>query len=116
MSVSGTVASASDSVLTEVEVAILDAADQTVQSAEAAPTSPAGRCKNLDSQIKFGELPEGAYTYMVFLTDSNGQIHLLYERFHRVQLRHPDRYLLDGAGSLGLQTGGECAESGRVGQ
>ena len=54
MSVSGTVASASDSVLTEVEVAILDAAD-------------------LDSQIKFGELPEGAYTYMVFLTDSNGQ-------------------------------------------
>ena len=29
--------------------------------------------KNLDSQIKFGELPEGAYTYMVFLTDSNGQ-------------------------------------------
>ncbi|WP_243001234.1 hypothetical protein [Faecalibacterium sp. OF04-11AC] len=43
MSVSGTVASASNSVLTEVEVAILDAADQTVQSAEPLPTSPAGR-------------------------------------------------------------------------
>lgn len=73
MSVSGTVASASDSVLTEVEVAILDAADQTVQSAEAAPNVSSWSLKNLDSQIKFGELPEGAYTYMVFLTDSNGQ-------------------------------------------
>ena len=31
-------------------------------------------------------------------------------------LCHQHRYLLDGAGSLGLQTGGECAESGRVGQ
>ena len=73
MSVSGTVASASNSVLTEVEVAILDAADQTVQSAEAAPNVSSWSLKNLDSQIKFGELPEGAYTYMVFLTDSNGQ-------------------------------------------
>lgn len=73
MSVSGTVASASGSVLTEVEVAILDAADQTVQSAEAAPNVSSWSLKNLDSQIKFGELPEGAYTYMVFLTDSNGQ-------------------------------------------
>lgn len=73
MSVSGTVASASDSVLTEVEVAILGAADQTVQSAEAAPNVSSWSLKNLDSQIKFGDLPEGAYTYMVFLTDSNGQ-------------------------------------------
>lgn len=73
MSVSGIVASASGSVLTEVEVAILDAADQTVQSAEAAPNVSSWSLKNLDSQIKFGELPEGAYTYMVFLTDSNGQ-------------------------------------------
>ena len=73
MSVSGTVASASGSVLTEVEVAILDAADQTVRSAEAAPNVSSWSLKNLDSQIKFGELPEGAYTYMVFLTDSTGQ-------------------------------------------
>lgn len=73
MSVSGTVASASDAVLTEVEVAILDAADQTVQSAEAAPNVASWSLKNLDSQIKFGELPEGAYSYMVLLTDSNGQ-------------------------------------------
>lgn len=73
MSVSGTVASASGSVLSEVEVAILDAADQTVQSAEASPNVSSWSLKNLDSQIHFGELPEGAYTYMVLLTDSNGQ-------------------------------------------
>ena len=73
MSVSGTVASASSAVLTEVEVAILNAADQTVQSAEAAPNASSWSLKNLDSQIRFGELPEGAYSYMVLLTDSNGQ-------------------------------------------
>ena len=73
MSVSGTVASASDSVLTGVEVAILDAADQTVQSAEAAPNVSSWSLKNLDSQLRFGELPEGTYSYMVLLTDSNGQ-------------------------------------------
>ena len=73
MSVSGTVASASSAVLTEVEVAILDATDQTVQSAEAAPNAASWSLKNLDSQIRFGELPEGAYSYMVLLTDSNGQ-------------------------------------------
>ena len=73
MSVSGTVASASSAVLTEVEVAILNAADQTVQSAEAAPNAASWSLKNLDSQIHFGELPEGAYSYMVLLTDSNGQ-------------------------------------------
>ena len=73
MSVSGTVASASSAVLTEVEVAILDAADQTVQSTEAAPNAASWSLKNLDSQIRFGELPEGAYSYMVLLTDSNGQ-------------------------------------------
>ena len=73
MSVSGTVASASSAVLTEVEVAILNAADQTVQSAEAAPNAASWSLKNLDNQIRFGELPEGAYSYMVLLTDSNGQ-------------------------------------------
>ena len=73
MSVSGTVASASSAVLTEVEVAILNAADQTVQSAAAAPNAASWSLKNLDSQIHFGELPEGAYSYMVLLTDSNGQ-------------------------------------------
>ena len=73
MSVSGTVASASSAVLTEVEVAILNAADQTVQSAAAAPNAASWSLKNLDSQIRFGELSEGAYSYMVLLTDSNGQ-------------------------------------------
>ena len=73
MSVSGIAASASNAVLTEVEVVILDANDQTVQSAEAAPNVSSWSLKNLDSQIRFGELPEGSYTYMVVLTDSNGQ-------------------------------------------
>lgn len=73
MSVSGIVASASSTTLTEVQVAILDAADQTVQSAVAAPNVSSWSLKNLDSQIKFGELPEGAYSYMIFLTDSTGQ-------------------------------------------
>ena len=73
MSVTGTAASASGAVLTGVEVAILDAADQTVQSAEAAPNVSSWSLKNLDSQIHFGELPVGDYTYMVLLTDSNGQ-------------------------------------------
>ena len=73
MSVSGIAASASNTVLTEVEVVILDANDQTVQSAEAAPNVSSWSLKNLDSQIRFGELPEGSYTYMVVLTDSNGQ-------------------------------------------
>lgn len=73
MSVSGIAASASDAVLTEVEVAILDANDQTVQSAEASPNAASWSLKALDSQIRFGELPEGEYTYMVVLTDSNGQ-------------------------------------------
>ena len=73
MSVSGIAASASNAVLTEVEVVILDANDQAVQSAEAAPNVASWSLKNLDSQIRFGELPEGSYTYMVVLTDSNGQ-------------------------------------------
>ena len=73
MSVSGIAASASDAVLTEVEIAILDANDQTVQSAEASPNAVSWSLKALDSQIRFGELPEGDYTYMVVLTDSNGQ-------------------------------------------
>ena len=73
MSVSGTVASASDSVLTEVEVAILDAADQTVQSAAAQANAAAFSLNTLDSQIRFGELPEGSYSYMVLVTDSTGE-------------------------------------------
>ena len=28
--------------------------------------------KTLDSEIRFGELPAGNYTYMVIVTDSNG--------------------------------------------
>ena len=73
MSVSGTAASASGAVLSSVEAAILDANDQPVQSAEASPNVSSWSLKNFDSQLRFGELPEGSYTYMVVLTDSNGQ-------------------------------------------
>ena len=73
MSVSGTAASASGAVLSSVEAAILDANDQPVQSAEASPNASSWSLKNFDSQLRFGELPEGSYTYMVVLTDSNGQ-------------------------------------------
>ncbi|MBS5687591.1 MAG: hypothetical protein KHW66_05995 [Faecalibacterium prausnitzii] len=70
---SGTAASASGAVLSSVEAAILDANDQPVQSAEASPNVSSWSLKNFDSQLRFGELPEGSYTYMVVLTDSNGQ-------------------------------------------
>ena len=73
MSVSGTAASASSAVLSSVEAVILDANDQPVQSAEASPNVSSWSLKNFDSQLRFGELPEGSYTYMVVLTDSNGQ-------------------------------------------
>ncbi len=69
----GTAASASGAVLSSVEAAILDANDQPVQSAEASPNVSSWSLKNFDSQLRFGELPEGSYTYMVVLTDSNGQ-------------------------------------------
>ena len=72
MSVSGTAASASGAVLSSVEAAILDANDQPVQSAEASPNVSSWSLKNFDSQLRFGELPEGSYTYMVIVTDSNG--------------------------------------------
>ena len=73
MGMTGTVGSASGTTLAEVQVAILDAADQPVQSAVAAPNVSNWSLKNLDSQIKFGTLPEGEYSYMILLTDSNGQ-------------------------------------------
>ena len=83
MSVSGTAASASGAVLSSVEAAILDANDQPVQSAEASPNVSSWSLKNFDSQLRFGELPEGSYTYMVVL--------------------HRD--LLDGAGPLRHEAG-----------
>lgn len=73
MSVTGIVASGSNAVLSDVEVAILDANDQTVQSAEASPNVASWSLKNLDSQLVFGTLPEGDYTYVILLTDSNDQ-------------------------------------------
>ena len=73
MGLTGVVSSASDNILISVEVAVLDAANQTVQSAEAAPNASSYSLKGLDSQIRFGELAQGSYTYMVVLTDGSGQ-------------------------------------------
>ena len=73
MTLTGTANSAVGTTLTSVQVAILDAADQTVQSAEAQANAAAFSLNTLDSQIRFGELPEGSYTYMVLVTDSAGE-------------------------------------------
>ena len=73
MALTGTANSASGTTLTSVQVAVLDAADQTVQSAEAQVNAAAFSLNTLDSQIRFGELPEGSYTYMVLMTDSTGE-------------------------------------------
>lgn len=73
MALAGTVCSAADATVTQVEVAVLDAADQTIQSAVAAPNAASWSFKNIDSSIRFGELPAGTYTYMVLATDSTGR-------------------------------------------
>ena len=73
MALTGTANSASGATITDVEVAILDENDQTVQSAQAAPDASSWSFQNVDSQIKFGTLAAGNYTYMVLVTDSNGE-------------------------------------------
>lgn len=73
MTLTGTANSATGTTLTSVQVAVLDAADQTVQSAAAQVNAAAFSLNTLDSQIRFGELPEGSYTYMVLVTDSVGE-------------------------------------------
>ena len=73
MALSGTINSASGTTITDLEVAILDANDRTVQSAQASPNASSYAFKNLDSQILFGQLAAGDYSYMVLATDSNGE-------------------------------------------
>ena len=73
MALNGTANSASGVKLTSVQVAILDESDRTVQSAEAQTNASSFAFSSLDSQIRFGELANGTYTYMVVVTDSNGE-------------------------------------------
>ena len=73
LALSGTASSASGTSLTGVQVAILDANDQPVQTAQAEVNASSFSFRTLDSQIRFGELPTGSYTYMVMLTDSNAE-------------------------------------------
>lgn len=73
MGLTGTAASSNGTTLTGVQIAIMDQADRTVQSAEMQVNGTSWSFKELDSQIRFGELPEGVYTYMVMVTDSKGE-------------------------------------------
>lgn len=73
MALTGTANSQLGRTLTDVQVAILDGNDQVVQSADAAPNAASFSFKTMDSQIRFGALPAGTYTYMVILTDSEGE-------------------------------------------
>ena len=73
LALAGTANSPLGATLTNDQVLILDGNDQLVQSAEAAPNAVSFSFKTLDSQIRFGELPAGSYTYMVVLTDSNDE-------------------------------------------
>lgn len=73
MALTGTANSPLGTTLTSVQIAILDANDNLVQSTEAAPNTGSFSFKTVDSQIRFGELAAGSYTYMVMLTDSNGE-------------------------------------------
>ena len=73
MALNGTANSASGVKLTSVQVAILDESDRTVQSAEAQTNASSFAFSSLDSQIRFGELANGTYTYMVVVTDSHGE-------------------------------------------
>lgn len=72
MSLSGAVSSATGTTLSSVQIVILDIEDQAVQSAEAQIDAESWSFRQLDSQIRFGQLPEGNYTYMVMVTDSEG--------------------------------------------
>ena len=73
MALTGTANSQLGRTLTDVQVAILDGNDQVVQSTDAAPNAASFSFKTMDSQIRFGALPAGTYTYMVILTDSEGE-------------------------------------------
>ena len=72
MAMTGTANAALGMTLTDVQVAVLDENDQTVVTAQASPNAAGFSFKTLDSEIRFGELPADSYTYMVIVTDSNG--------------------------------------------
>ena len=73
MSMTGTACANTGAVLTEVEVSILNEADEVVQGASSTPNTESWSFKNMDDKIHFGELAEGTYTYVVLITDSTGK-------------------------------------------
>ncbi len=73
MTLTGLIKAKTDTTLAEVQVAILNESDEIIQSTTVAPEASSWSIKTVDSQIVFGDLTEGTYTYMVKVTDSNGE-------------------------------------------
>ena len=74
MSLNGTVTASSGSTLVEAAVWIEDAAGNTVMSASANLTGgeSSWSVHDIDSAIRFGELPAGNYTYLLIAEDTAG--------------------------------------------
>lgn len=74
MSLNGTVVASNGSTLVEAAVWIEDAAGNTVMSAAAALTGSESSwsLREIDSAIRFGELPAGNYTYLLVAEDTAG--------------------------------------------
>lgn len=74
MSLNGTVTASSGSTLAEAAVWIEDAAGNTVMSAAAALTGSESSwsLREIDSAIRFGELPAGNYTFLLVAEDTAG--------------------------------------------
>ena len=75
MSLNGTVTASDGSALAEVAVWIEDAAGNTVMSAAAGLTGSEASwsLRQIDSAIRFGELPRGSYTYLIVAEDTAGE-------------------------------------------
>lgn len=74
LSLNGTVTATDGSTLAEVAVLVEDAAGNTVMSAAAGLTGAetSWSVRNVDSQILFGTLPAGSYTYLIIAEDTTG--------------------------------------------
>ena len=78
-SIKGTVKS--DKAISNVVVAVLNSSGEAVISASADPDKKSYSIKKLDSQIRFGKLARGTYTYVVKATDSAQTLTLVQQKF-----------------------------------
>lgn len=79
-SISGTVSSA-ESNLTSLTVGVYDSTGIRVTGATATPNAKSYNLANLDSQIKFGSLKSGNYTYRVMATNGSNTKTVLAKKF-----------------------------------